>query len=80
MKSQFIEMYQTLDNMKPGDIAVSKDRTSVYVCGIHFDPLTKESQRTILDMNDLYYNSAGGRDLTAKVKILVAGDKFNFEK
>ena len=79
MKSTFIENYQTLDDMKPGDIAVSKDRAHVYVCGHHYDDETKVTRRTILDLNDLYYES-GARDLTAKVKILLPGDKFDFEK
>lgn len=79
MKSTFTEAYQTLDDMAPGDVAVSKDRTKVYICGNHYDPVSKVTQRTILDMNDLYYES-GQRDMTAKVKILMLGDKFDFEK
>ncbi len=79
MKSTFTEIYQTLNDMKAGDVAVSKDRAHVYICGIHFDPDTNIKQLTILDMNDLFYES-GERDMTAKVKILSTGDKFDFEK
>lgn len=79
MKSTFTEAYQTLDDMKAGDVAVSKDRAHVYICGVHYDPESKVKQRTILDMNDLFYES-GERDLTAKVKILLPGDRFDFQK
>ncbi len=79
MKSVFVESYQTLADMKPGDVAVSKDRAHVYVCGNHYDEKSKVSQRTILDMNDLYYES-GERDMSTKIKILKTGDKFDFEK
>lgn len=79
MKSTFTETYQILNDMQPGDVAVSKDRAHVYICGNHYNSESKVSQRTILDMNDLYYES-GERDLTAEVKILSPGDKFDFEK
>ena len=79
MKSVFIETYQTLGDMVPGDVAVSKDRAHVYICGNHYDPVSRVSKPTILDMNDLFYQS-GKRDATTKVQILVVGDKFDFEK
>jgi hypothetical protein len=79
MKSTFTEVYQTLGDMKAGDVAVSKDRAHVYVCGNHYDPKTANSSLAILDMNDLFYESQE-RDMTTKVKILKAGDRFDFEK
>jgi hypothetical protein len=79
LKSTFIESYQTLKDLKPGDVAVSKDRAHVYICGNHYDPATRVSSHTILDLNDLSYES-GERDLSTKIKILKLGDKFNFEK
>jgi hypothetical protein len=79
MKSTFIESYQTLGEMKAGDVAVSKDRAHVYVCGNHYNPETKVSSQTILDLNELSYESEE-RDMTTKIKILKLGDKFNFEK
>ncbi len=79
MKSTFIESYQTLGDMRPGDVAVSKDRAHVYICGNHYDPVSKVTQITILDLNDLYYES-GARDKSTKVQMLQSGDKFDFEK
>lgn len=79
MKSVYAEKYQTLENMKPGDVAVSKDRSQVFVCGNHYNEESKTSERTILDMNDLSYES-GSRDMTTQIKILNIGDRFDFEK
>jgi hypothetical protein len=79
MKSVFTENYKTLGDMRAGDVAVSKDRAHVYVCGNHYNEETKVSELTVLDMNDLAYES-GTRDMSAKVKILKLGDRFDFEK
>lgn len=79
MKSVFSENYQTLADMKAGDVAVSKDRAHVYVCGNHFVEETAKSELVILDMNDLFYESQK-RDMSEKIKILKTGDRFDFEK
>lgn len=80
MKAQFIEKYQTLEDMKPGDVAVSKDRKKVYICAYHYNFLKKDNERTIIDINNLYEQYTDHRTMTEPVKFLKIGDKFYFEK
>lgn len=80
MKSQLIEKYQILKDMKPGDVAVSKDRKKVYVCTHHYNFLKKDNERIIINMNDLYEQCSDHRIMTEPIKILRTGDKFYFEK
>lgn len=80
MEAQFIEKYAKLSDMKPGDVAVSKDRTKFFVCGLHHDKLMKKNIPVILDVNELYNQYTDKRDMNHPVRILVKGDKFVFEK
>lgn len=76
MNVEFIEKYVKLSDMKEGDTATSKDRSSFFVCGYHYDTLKKQNVRIILDLNNLHDQYTEKRDMNQPVKILKSGDKF----
>lgn len=73
METIFIEEYQKLSDMKPGDMAVSKNRESFFVCGNYF---TTENLPVIFDLNDLANQYTDKRDMDQPIKILTHGDRF----
>lgn len=76
METTFSEKYQKLSEMKPGDAAVSKDRSKFFVCGYHYDTLKKKNVSVILEMNHLYDQYSENRDMDQPVKFLTSGDRF----
>lgn len=72
----FQEHYTQLGDMKPGDIAVSKNRERFFVCGYHYDKIRLSFEKVIFDMNDLSNQYTESMDMEQPVKILKAGDKF----
>lgn len=80
MNVEFIEKYNKLSDMKPGDTATSKDRESFFVCGHHYDHVKKHNVTVILDLNNLHDQYSDDRDLSQPVKILDSGDQFNCKR
>lgn len=76
MNVEFIEKYEMLSDMKEGDTATSKDRTSFFVCGHHYDTMRKQNIRIILDLNNLFDQYTEKRDMSQPIKILRRGDNF----
>lgn len=76
MKTVFHELYTKLGDMKPGEIAVSKDREKFFVCSYHYNTLKKCNEVAIADMNDLTNQYTDRRDINQPVSILKSGDKF----
>lgn len=76
MDVEFIEKYDKLSDMREGDVATSKDRTSFFVCGYHYDTLKKQNVRIILDLNGLFNQYTENRDMNQPIKILKGGDGF----
>lgn len=86
MKAEFIEKYIALEEMQPGDVAVSKDRKSVYVCG-RFAATFLDGEKgypavynVVLDLNNLYDQYIDQRDVKKQVKLLKSGDRILLEK
>lgn len=80
MEAEFIEKYDKLSDMKPGDVAVSKDRTKFFVCGWHRDKLMDKGVPAILDVNNLHDQYSDKRDMSQPIKILDRGDRFVFSR
>ena len=78
MNAEFIESYNMLSDLKPGDVAVSKDREKCFVCGSRRDEDSGMNVSVILEINSLYNQYPEKRDMSQPVKILGKGDKFNF--
>jgi uncharacterized Fe-S cluster-containing MiaB family protein len=78
MNAEFIESYNQLSDLKPGDVAVSKDRERCFVCGYHIDAESGLNVEVILEVNHLYNQYTDKRDNSQPVKILGTGDKFIF--
>ena len=76
MNTEFLEKYSKLSDMTLGDVAVSKDRESFFICGYHYDTLKKKNVLVIMDMNKLYDQYTENRDMSQPVTILKQGDKF----
>ncbi|GEM_PF-6873305 len=76
MDVEFIEKYEKLSDMKPGDTATSKDRKSFFVCGLQYDTLKKQNVKVILDLNNLCDQYTERRNMNQPVQILKSGDKF----
>ena len=76
MNVNFIESYVKLSEMRAGHTATSKDRTSFFVCGYHYDTLKKQNVLVTLDLNNLLDQYTENRNLDQPVKILQTGDKF----
>lgn len=80
MNVEFFENYCKLSELKPGDTAVSKDRTKFFVCGYFFDRNTNANKPAILDMNDLSNQYTDSRDMSQPVHKPKSGDKFVCER
>lgn len=76
MKAEFKEVYSKLSDMKPGDVAVSKDRECFFVCGYAHDRIKGGNMMIVLEVNDLSNQYPDTRDMSQPVKILRRGDKF----
>jgi hypothetical protein len=74
MNAQFDESYSKLSDMKPGDVAVSKDRDHFYICGYDQD-----QEKVTLEINNLSNQYLDKTDTSQPVKILKQGDRFSFE-
>lgn len=81
MKAEFIEKYDRLFDMSVGDIAVSSDRESIFICA-HGTPIEKDkdgkrySVKVIVDLNSLFEQYLGDHFGTVKIKKLERGDQF----
>lgn len=80
MKVTFSEKYNKLSDMKPGSVAVSKDRTKFFVCGYHHDTYNKCNVRVVLELNNLTDQYTDRIDRDQPIKILEQGDRFLCEK
>ena len=76
MNTEFIEKYDKLSDMKPGQVAISKDREKFFVCGWGCPQGSAKPVHIILDMNNLHNQYPDKRDMSQEIKILVQGDKF----
>lgn len=79
MKAEFIESYSMLKDMKPGDMAISKDRSQFFVCGYgkNFpEPAPGGCYQAIFDLNNLRDQYVDKLDTNQPVKILQQGDRF----
>ncbi len=74
METEFVEKYQQLKDMVPGDIAVSKDRNKFYICGFHM--VYNNNKPLILDLNNLTNQYTDKRDMNELIRMLKPGDKF----
>ena len=75
MDAEFIEKYGRLSEMRSGDMAISKDRSQVFVCGTWSPDKDKGNQLVVLDLKRLSYQYSYDRDMTQLVKILQRGDQ-----
>lgn len=76
MKAEFKEAYNKLSDMKPGDIAVSKDRETFFVCGWRHSANLNDNVSVILEVNQINNQYPDKRDMSQPVRILQYGDKF----
>lgn len=76
MEAQYIECYDKLSSMKPGDIAVSRDRESIFICGHHYNKLKKDDEKVILNLNKLYDQYSDSWNLDQPIRKLKKGDVF----
>lgn len=77
MEAHYIESYDKLSELKPGQLAVSKDRESLYLCT--WAPAKgdiKDSYLAIIDLNNPTDQYIYNLNLEQPVKILSRGDKF----
>jgi len=74
MEIEFIEKYEVLKDLEPGEIAVSKDRQSLFLCARvnekEFDLVT------FINLSRLYMQSHEEGDINQPVRKLKKGDKF----
>jgi len=75
MDAEFIEKYDRLSQMRAGDIAISKDRSQVFVCGAWSPDKKEGNQLVVLDLKRLSYQYSYDRDMTQLVRKLQKGDQ-----
>ena len=76
MKVEFIEKYTKLSDLKPGQVAVSKNRNRFFVCGHYFCNFKKENISVVLDINALHDQYPDRWDMDQLVKVLDYDDAF----
>lgn len=75
IKTELVEKYDKLKDLESGDIAVSKDRKDIFICGYAIFGSAKP-QRVVLKLNDLKDQHPDKWDVHQDVKKLIEGDKF----
>lgn len=76
MNAEYQERYNKLSELRPGQIAVSKDRKSIFLCGRGKTASGWNSDLTVLDLNSMETEHAGQFDMDQPVRKLKKGDKF----
>jgi hypothetical protein len=77
MDAQYLESYNKLSDLHPGQLAASKDRKSLYLCvwvpALHG---AKDSYKAIIDLTNPTDQYVYNINMDQPVKILSTGDKF----
>ena len=77
MKSHFVEKYDKLRGLRPGQLAVSQDRENLYLCvWVPAEDGKKDSYKAIIDLNNPTDQYIYNLIFDQPVKILATGDKF----
>ena len=77
MKSHYVEKYDKLSDLHPGQLAVSKDRENLYLClWVPAENGEKDSFKAIIDLNNPTDQYVYNLNQDQPVKILSSGDKF----
>ena len=76
MEVKYSEKYESLSNLEPGEVAVSKDRSSFFVASYQICALTKKNKKVVIDLNNLENQYTDKIDMSQPVHILSPGDKF----
>ena len=79
MKAKFIERYDKLSEMNIGNIAVSADRSKIFICCHAYDIESACTRKVIINLNDLHGQYCDKWDMNQQIKKLVKGDKFLIE-
>lgn len=78
MEAKYIEKYDTIADMKAGDVAVSKDRSQLFICIYVSNDNHDDSHLAVIDLNDPYNQYVNKLDTKTKIKKLERGDRFVF--
>lgn len=79
MKAQFVERYDSLEDLKFGEIGVSKDRSRIFVCGYLLNKKDNIFEKAILELNNLGNQYLDKVDMKQPIKKLQTGDKLLLE-
>lgn len=78
MDAEYIEKYDMLKDLKPGEVAVSANREKLFVCVWVPNADNTDSHRAVFDLNDPYNQYGFKQNMNQKIKKLERGDKFVF--
>jgi hypothetical protein len=76
MKAQLKEKYSRLSDMNPGEVAVTADRKSVFICTYIWNKDTGTNNVGFVNLNYPADQYTDKLDLTQPVRICVQGDEF----
>ena len=78
MKAEFIEKYDRLKDLQPGEVAVSADREKIFVCAYVPNAQGDDSHKAFFDLNSPRDQYVHQQDMDQKIRKLERGDVFVF--
>jgi hypothetical protein len=76
MKAEYLERYDELNTLRPGDVAVSKDRGKLFLCLWVPNADGTDCHVAIVDLDNPCHQYVHKLDLNQPVRKLAIGDKF----
>ncbi len=78
MEAEYIEKYDKLRDLQPGQVAVSANREKLFICVWAPNQGRSDSHKTIFDLRDPTNQYVFHQDMNQPIKKLERGDKFIF--
>ncbi len=80
MKAEFLEKYETLGSLLCGDLAVSKDRSKLFLCLWIPNADMSDCYKGVIELTDPHNQYIHKLEMEQPVRKLVRGDKYLIER